>query len=443
MRIDVRAAGFVAAAALYLALTWLASRGVHVHVGGDTTAYEDVARNQLRWGNIFSTQRPPIYPLLFRLLGFSRLAVVVVQTAASLAAWTWLAWVLGRGRVLPAAVVFAVALYPGFAAWNHVLMTESLEISLTAAAFACLLLFLDGTRPALWAFVAIMALKCCLRSFDALLDLFWIPIIAGFALFRRTSWLTFAVSSALFLGCSIYFNAATGTGADDVWYFALLDNIGKRVLPDPRWLSFFAAHGMPVNGALLSMTGKWANEDNWRFWTDPQLADFRHWLTAHGRAVLSAYLVQHPAETFALLWQHRDEAFQAGAFRLGYYFDPAYEIAWPPFGIVYAADTLGVAALLLGLALQWVPHRLLVPSLTAAGIWASLVPLALVAVCADPQAIDRHALPVQVQAALCLLLLARIAASRWNGLNASLFFFGKKEPKNFCLLAPDRFNSAG
>jgi hypothetical protein len=413
MRPDIRTAGFAAVAALYLALYWLAARGVHVHLGGDTTAYEDVARNQLRWGNIFSTQRPPLYPLLFRLAGFSRLAVAVVQTAGSFAAWIFLASVLWQRRVLLAAVVFAVALYPGFAAWNHVLMTESLEISLTAVAFACLLLFLDGRAKALWVFIAIMVFKCCLRSFDSLLDLFWIPIIAGFAVFRRTSWATCAVSSVIFVACFLYFNAATGTGADDVWYFALLDTIGKRVLPDPRWLTFFAAHGMPVNDTLLTMTGKWANEDNWRFWTDPQLADFRHWLTAHGRATLSAYLVHHPAETLRLLWQYRDEAFQGGAFRLGYYFDPAYDLAmppWPPFGVVYAADTLGAGALVAAIALRALPRILLIPSLTAVGIWASLAPLALIAVCADPQAIDRHALPVQVQAALCLLLLARIVA---------------------------------
>jgi hypothetical protein len=411
--------GFLAVATLALAVYWLAARGVHVHEGGDTTAYEAVARDQLSWGTIFSTQRPPLYPALFQLCGFSRTAVAALQTAVSLVAWLLLAAAIWRRRVLLAALTMYVALYPGFAAWNHVLMTESLEISLTVVAFVCLLRFLDGAPAAFWGFIAVMVFKCTLRGFDTFIDLVWLPAIAGFA--------------AIFLGCFVYFNAATGTRADDVWYFALLDNIGIRVLPDPRWLQFFAAHGMPVNDALRAMAGKWAYEDNWRFWTAPDLAGFRHWLTVHGRGAMSAFLMQHPAVTLGLFWRHLGEVFQGGSFRLGDYFDPAYALVlppWPPFGAVYAADTAGIALLLLAIVTGVAPRVLLVPSLTAAALWASTVPIGLSAYWGDPMAIDRHALPVQLQAALCLLLLGRTAAD-WRALARKQAFFEKKDQKTF------------
>ncbi len=413
----IRPFGFGGLVLAYLFISWLASRGVHVHVGGDTTAYEEVARYQLSWSNIFSTKRPPLYPLLFDIVDFSRVSVIILQFLLSFGAWIFLASVLAGRNLILAALVFYVALYPGFAAWNHVLMTESIEISLAVVAFGFLLRFLDGSRSGLWLFVSIMVFKCFLRGFDTFIDIFWIPVIFLFAAFGRISWLTAISIAAIFVGCFLYVNHATGGDADGTWYFALLDNIGKRVLPNPGWLKFFRLHGMPVNDTLLSMSGHWAHEENWKFWRDPDLESFRSWLTAHGRNTLTLYLAEHPLVTARLLWQNLDEVFQGSRFHLAYYFDPAYQFSmppWPPFSALYGVGMVGGVIFAAGMLAKRMPPQLLLSAFSALTMWLTVLLIAMAAFFADPMAIDRHALPVLLQAALCVLLMARIAAG-WYG----------------------------
>jgi hypothetical protein len=402
---------------VYLCISWLAARGVHAHVGGDTTAYEEVARAQLSWHNIFSTKRPPLYPLLFDIVDFSRVSVVVLQFIVSFGAWIFLAAVLSGGNAILAALVFYVALYPGFAAWNHVLMTESLEISLSVVALAFLLRFLDGSKFGFWLFIGVMVFKCFLRGFDTFIDIFWIPLLFLFAAFGRIAWVSLIASAIVFIGCFLYLNHATGTDADAVWYFALLDNIGKRVLPNPEWLDFFRQHGMPVNDTLLSMTGRWAHEQNFKFWHDPELETFRSWLTAHGRNTLSLYLVEHPLVTLGFFWNSLGEVFQGTRFLLFYYFDPAYLMSmppWPPFLAVYVLGTFGALSFMLAAITRRIPREFLLSAVTAVFMWLMIVPIGLAAFYGDPMAIDRHALPVLLQAALCVLLMLRIA-THWIG----------------------------
>ncbi len=404
-------AAFALLTALFLVIYWVAARDAQVHPGGDTTAFEEVARNQLSWATIFSTQRPPIYPALFRLLDFSRPAVAAVQVAAYVAAWVFLAGSLGRGSLPVAACVFYVALYPGFAAWNHVLMSESLATSLSVVAFAFLVRLMEGQGWALWPFVAVMCLKCFLRGFDSVLGLLYLPLLIGAAALHRVSWRALVVACLAFVACFAFVNRTTGGLPDSVWYFALVNNIGTRVLPDPGWLAYFAAHGMPVNAALLSMTGELAHEQNLRFFRDPDLADFRLWVIAHGRSAYTGYLLSHPGLIFARLWQHRSEVFLAGTFPYEVYFDPGYRLnvpPWPPFSAIYTAGTLGASAL--G-ALLWrgrVPPALALPCWTAVGLWLMLLPIALCIYHADAGEISRHALPLILQAALSLLLMLRI-----------------------------------
>jgi hypothetical protein len=397
--------------ALFLAIYWVAARDAQVHLGGDTTAFEEVARHQLSWTTIFSTQRPPIYPALFRLLDFSRPSVAAVQVAAYVAAWVFLAASLGPGRPPVAACVFYVALYPGFAAWNHVLMSESLATSLSVVAFAFLVRFLDGRAWAFWPFVAVMCLKCFLRGFDSILGLFYIPLLIGAAAMRGLSWRSLAGACLAFVACFAFVNRTTGGLPDSVWYFALMNNIGSRVLPDPAWLAYFEAHGMPVNAALLAMTGALAHEQNMRFFLDPDLAAFRTWVIAHGRSTYTSYLLVHPRLIFALLWQHRSEVFLAGRFPYDAYFDPGYRLGvppWPRFAAVYAGGTLGSLAIGLAVWRGRVPPALVLPCWMAVGLWAMLLPIALCIYHADAGEISRHALPLILQAALALLLMIRV-----------------------------------
>ncbi len=420
-----RVLGLCAVTALFVVLYYLASADVAVHPGGDTVAFENVARTQLTWDNIFSTQRPPIYPLLFRLTGYDHALVVDVQFAVYFVVWIALAWAFWRAvpgllGVAAAACVFYVGLFPHFAAWNHVLMSESLSVSMTVGAFACLTAYLTNPRwPSYTGFVALMCLKCFLRDFDAFLCVFFIPVLLVFGWYRTLSWWAVAVTISIFLALFMFVSHgadATGLGPGmQRWYFAMMDNVGRRVLPDARWLAFFRAHGMPVNDTLLSMTGRFAHEENWRFFVDPRLEAFRDWINTAGRGTYTAYLLHHPLFILVALWRARADVFQPVGFPMNYYFDPAWQFALPPgnaMGPIYVLGSAGCVLMLALLALRRLPVALRATAATAVLMWLMILPIALTVYHADAMELLRHALPVLLQAALSLLLMLLVLL-RW------------------------------
>ncbi len=357
---------FGAVAGLFVAMLAFALARTHPHSGGDTAGWEAAGRQIHAWRDVLSTQRPPIYPLLLRITGFSHPCVIAVQSIVYAAAWIFLAASLWRRKCFIAACVFYVALYPGFAAWNTTLMTESLAISMTVLCFGCLARCLDGSPGAIWAFAVLMALKCFLRNFDALLCLFYLPVIILLAGRHAISWRACVGATAVLGSAFVYFGFYATQYADYTWYFALLSDVGMRVLPDPGWLAYFMAHGMPASAKLLSMTGHWAYDNNWRFF-DADLAPFRDWLRAHGRATYMGYLLAHPGAMLSPLWRDRRAIFQ-GAPLSRAYFDPGYAFVippWPPFSFVYAANAIGCAGL--GVALWRGARPAVVTTGTTAG----------------------------------------------------------------------------
>jgi hypothetical protein len=422
--------GFLLVFCAFLAIYYLAARDAGVHVGGDTTAFEAVARDQLSWSNIFFTQRPPLYPLLFKLFDDERERVVDVQVLAYVAAWGFLAWSFfrtsrGPPALLLVAATFFLALFPTFAAWNQVLMSESLACSMTVISFAFLVRFLSGgTTANLIAFVGMLCLRSFLRDFDAFFCLFFVPVILLFGAARRISWRLAATLAVTLVACFVFVSysaEASGHATNARWYFAMLDNIGQRVLPDPAWRSFFVAHGMPMNDALDAMTGHWAHEKDWKFFADPALEDFRRWLTLHGRGTYAALLLQRPLFTLLAPLAHAQEVFQPHGFPLSYYFDPAYHTTIPPrpdLIVIYAFDAAGFLALSLLLPIGRVPTPFRLTALVVIGLSLMLVPLALVIYHADPMELVRHAVPVPLHAALLALLLLQLVLSHgWSTLS--------------------------
>jgi hypothetical protein len=351
--------------------------------------------------------------------------VVDVQFAVYFVVWIALAWVFWRAvpgllGVAASACVFYVGLFPHFAAWNHVLMSESLSVSMTVGAFACLVAFLaNPSWPAYLGFVVLMCLKCFLRDFDAFLCVFFIPVLLVFGWYRRLSWWAVAATIVVFLALFVFVShsaEATGLGPGmQRWYFAMMDNIGLRVLPDARWLAFFRAHGMPVNDTLLGMTGRYAYEENWRFFADPRLQAFRDWIDSQGRATYTAYLLHHPLFILVTLWRARADVFQAVGFPMYFYFDPAWRFALPPgnaMGPIYVLGSAGCVLMLVLLALRRLPSPLRAIAATAVLLWLMILPIALSVYHADAMELLRHALPVLLQAALALLLMLLVLL-RW------------------------------
>lgn len=103
-----------------------------------------------------------------------------------------------------------------------------------------------------------------------------------------------ALALAIFLGFSIYqlFSQTVSQRAR----YAIYNNVGRDVLPNPELLKFFFDHGMPNPSALAARTGKdsWGDgPDSWLL--NPQLADFRKWAEGDGRTlIVRAIIVKSP-----------------------------------------------------------------------------------------------------------------------------------------------------
>jgi hypothetical protein len=73
------------------------------------------------------------------------------------------------------------------------------------------------------------------------------------------------------------------------------NTIGVRVLPDEHLRTWFEHHGMPLDDALRSRTGKSGLDDDFYKSTDPAFATYRHWARGAGpRALAQSLVVQAP-----------------------------------------------------------------------------------------------------------------------------------------------------
>jgi hypothetical protein len=106
--------------------------------------------------------------------------------------------------------------------------------------------------------------------------------------FLRSQPLAFVL--AVFVGFSSYqlFSQTVSKRAR----YAIYNNVGRDVLPNPELSKFFFEHGMPNPPALAARIGK----DSWgdgpdSFLLNPQLADFRKWAESDGRALMVRAIV--------------------------------------------------------------------------------------------------------------------------------------------------------
>ena len=398
----------------FLTASWHAA----VHAGGDTSAYVEAARLPGFWAG----KRPPLYPLLIRFTKFDFERIVTIQIIFYLAAWITLAFALRW--VWLAAIALAMGLYPGFAAWTGVVLTEAPAIALIVLSFVCLLALLDGRRTALWPLIALLVAGCFLRSFDCVLFLLMMPAPLCLAAQRRLSWVAAAAFCIVAVACYAIV-AIPADGPHEIpWRYAFLDTLGQRILPDPVMRDCYLAHGMPQLAEMAPLAGHEAYVQNFRFVDDQTFAPLHDWMRTHGTATQLACLARHPEHLVTLFLVNTDPLFQARGLTLPFYFDAGYKLTFPPLpplGVVYAALVLATLAGTARLfSHQDRPICLL--------LTLSLLPLAAAIVVADSNDVGRHAMPLWLSACLCLILWLRTIGRK-------RFFFEKKNQKTFMSLS--------
>ncbi|MBI2332439.1 MAG: hypothetical protein HYU84_09835, partial [Chloroflexi bacterium] len=215
--------------------------------------------------------------------GFDK--IVILQLALSILGWGLLAWVVAESlrnpwlKVLSASLILGFAYTPQMAAWDSILMSESLTFSLFALQLALLIKIAStlsnepNANVTGWAIVWGIAtfFWTFLRDtnlFTALMTIGMVAILFVSQRYRKNKTLT---GITIFL--SLMFAIGLYTSSISVRSTVQLVNLYKDdIFPNPVMVSFFREYGMPDFGTL----------------------EFEEWVQEHGSSAMARFMFSHP-----------------------------------------------------------------------------------------------------------------------------------------------------
>lgn len=217
------------------------------------------------------------------------------------------------------------------------------------------------------------------------------------------------------------------------WVVPLLNVISVRILPSEKYLSEFEVRGMPVNEVLLEQKGIPFND---RYFSDPNLAQFREWLYSSGKNVYMRFLIRHPAHFFQTPLESWDLIFgflpdTQGTVNDNLDFAPQNfrelipyffaEILYPKkFGLLFLFLSFIIVGVLIGRIRSWRGQQEIWLILA---LLVSSYPMILVTYHGDASGVSRHELSSLLQIILACWLfvlihldifLSRLFPCRWN-----------------------------
>ncbi len=270
--------------------------------------------------------RPPLMPIVLKLLGGGLRLFIVFQCAVAALCWAALAaaaWaVVGgrRGPYVAAGLILAFSLTVPVVLWDQSALSESLAVSLLALTVAAgLQVAALPSRGAVINLLAATAVWLLVRDSTAVVALLGGAALVGMLAVRhvrdrrrggagpalRTPVAALAVG-VLVLG----FAATVASSRGQRQVYPLRNVLEVRVLPYPERVRWFADHGMPQAEEFVGDEARRPFEEAGRapvvYITDgdPDLRPWFAWLAEDGRATFTRWLATHP-------WYVLDEPFRA------------------------------------------------------------------------------------------------------------------------------------
>jgi hypothetical protein len=378
----------------------------------DTPVYTGIASRSFFDPRFWVGPRPWTVPLVYKLLANAPERIFMFQSAFSILSWGVLAVFATRAMrvrllgVVAFVAVLVFSLSAEVSMWDGVMVCDSISLSLMALFIASWLWLLEG-----WDFrkagVVIGAAFLWAFAYDTNA---WAVVMIGLLLVfmaaigraRKSYFLIAAVLVMIFAASDFTANKARR------WRVAFINTVGTRILPSPERTEYFAQSGMPITPALTRLTGKKAWAENWAFFKDPALAEFRDWLHARGKSSYVRFLLSHPAVTILEPLRHPEELL---ASELRNYapigFSPVLrgafaEIVYPK---KWALVWIWAAAIILGVAVGTRIWKHNTAFLVPLGMILLVYPHAVLIWHGDPNEIGRHALQAAVYFRLGLWLL--------------------------------------
>ncbi len=289
---------------------WQGASGTPI-IWTDTASYMTVAGHPLWSTGFWAGQRPPLVPLVMKLVGATT-GFVMFQCLVAVAAWGFLAFSVGRlvapgwQRVVAVWIVLGFATSTPVILWNRSVLSESLSMSILAVLMATTI---AAARELTWPRGA--ALVAAGLAFAASRDAqVWTVALLGLAVAvvglatvlreRRFPRKVAALAAGLLVvaGLTGWVVVHTGRTRENV-----ANVLYVRIFPFPDRVAWFAHHGMPAAAAIdrsMATTAPPTPGAAKVFWTGdpafaPHEAALQRWIVQHGQATYLWWLVTHPA----------------------------------------------------------------------------------------------------------------------------------------------------
>ncbi len=328
-------------------------------VWNDSTVYVGMAHRAVWSRALWVGPRPPLIPLLIKVVG-SGSSIVTFQAVVAALAWGTLAWTVSRlvgpgwRRLAAGFAVLAFASTLPIVLWNRSELSESLSLSLLALVVAG---FIAAARHPTWGRLAATAVACL--GFAATRDaqvwtvgmlalVIGIYAISRIGTDRNTGWRAGALTLCLLGAVTL---CGWGTLSSHRTTLNAADVLFVRVFPFPDRVAWFAAHGMPQQQRIDQLARATAAPPGGAEVVgisphDPAFQPLERWLRADGGRTYLLWLVTHPGYVLSAPLQRPERAFNFAHGNLLFYApanhilrSPLTTLLWPalPEELVLAA----------------------------------------------------------------------------------------------------------
>ncbi len=399
----------------------------HPRVILDTTDYLRISRQPVFDIKFWGDNRPFVFSLLLKVAKQDLPLTSALQLGFSIVAWGALAFFSADAmrniylKPLFFSIVLALSLVRHLASWDYMMMTESLSISWFVLFLALGIWLTHGWR---WEKVLALCAAGFFLAFTRDTNAYLLLMLAGMLtlaiLFRWTKPRALILVAAFLL---MFFLNNYTSNIGERWVYPLSNVIGSRILPNAGALKYFQSCGLPFTPYLNSLTTTYANgQRRVALFNDPNMNEYIAWLRAHGKNCYMRWLLFNPIRSAGEALNQFQElvAFD----KLQTFFARRYNPSLPWFAEIFLYPAKFIVPLWIALTTislfaiwkrAWRQNPLW-------GIYILLclpiLPHLFIVWHGDALAVERHALPLGLQLALCfwviVFLLLDQFASRWQ-----------------------------
>jgi hypothetical protein len=251
--------------------------------------------------------RPFTVPLFYKIANSDPDTIIQLQKFFHALSTFFLCYViLLFFRKTHAKIIFVILWYLLMSWWNilgwtHALLSESLSISLLFFWIASFLLFFYKRKALHFILHTLIAILFSFTrdSWPYILVLFYgIFIIIAIKWERK---MLVSVVCFLIIGCSVFIIQQKTAQIGQRYRLPIMNNIVLRILPNEKYLKWFADKGMPCIDRLKK---QYSNIDDcskiYSLYTDSTFLKFSNWAVKDGKSLYTNFLITYPSNILLL-----------------------------------------------------------------------------------------------------------------------------------------------